>query len=136
MERDKDKDRPLYMISVVSRMLHVHPQTLRIYEREGFISPRRMGGQRLYSEADVERLGLILELTRDLGVNRAGVDIILRMRRRLEGLQSEVEEMLQAMEDDMRLEFRERMKRATRSSSQSTFCLRSSGIPKALPRRY
>lgn len=111
MERDKDKDRPLYMISVVSRMLHVHPQTLRIYEREGFISPRRMGGQRLYSEADVERLGLILELTRDLGVNRAGVDIILRMRRRLEGLQSEVEEMLQAMEDDMRLEFREKIRK-------------------------
>jgi MerR family transcriptional regulator/heat shock protein HspR len=108
---EKDKDRPLYMIGVVARMLHVHPQTLRMYEREGFVSPRRMGGQRLYSEYDVEKLNLILELTRDLGVNRAGVDIILRMRHRLSSLQSEVEEMLQAMEDDMRLEFREKIRR-------------------------
>lgn len=108
---EKDKDRPLYMIGVVARMLHVHPQTLRMYEKEGFVSPRRMGGQRLYSESDVEKLNLILELTRDLGVNRAGVDIILRMRHRLESLQSEVEEMLQVMEEDMRLEFREKIRR-------------------------
>jgi len=111
MDREKNKERPLYMISVVSRMLHVHPQTLRLYEREGFVSPKRMGGQRLYSESDVERLGLILELTRDLGVNRAGVDIILRMRHRLESLQSEVEDMLGAMEADMRLEFREKIRK-------------------------
>ncbi len=108
---EKDKDRPLYMIGVVARMLHVHPQTLRIYEREGFIMPRRFGGQRLYSEADVERLGLILELTRDLGVNRAGVEIILRMRQRLEGLQSEVEGMMQLLEDDSRLQFREKIRK-------------------------
>ncbi len=108
---EKDKDRPLYMIGVVARMLHVHPQTLRMYEREGFVSPKRMGGQRLYSETDVERLNLVLELTRDLGVNRAGVEIILRMRHRLESLQSEVEEMLQAMEDDMRVEFREKIRK-------------------------
>jgi len=107
----KDKDRPLYMISVVSRMLRVHPQTLRMYEKEGFVRPSRMGGQRLYSESDVERLGLILELTRDLGVNRAGVEIILRMRRRLERLQNEVEEMLQSMEDGTRVEFMEKIRR-------------------------
>jgi MerR family transcriptional regulator/heat shock protein HspR len=111
MEREKDKDRPLYMISVVSRILHVHPQTLRMYEREGFVCPRRMGGQRLYSESDVERLGLILELTRDLGVNRAGVDIILRMRHRLESLQSEVEQMLDEIEAERRLEFREKIRK-------------------------
>ncbi|MGD2080702.1 MAG: MerR family transcriptional regulator, partial [Nitrospirota bacterium] len=106
---EKDKDRPLYMIGVVSRMLRVHPQTLRLYEKEGFVRPKRMGGQRLYSEADLERLSLILELTRDLGVNRAGVEIILRMRHRLESLQSEVEEMLDLMEEGMRLEFSEKI---------------------------
>jgi MerR family transcriptional regulator/heat shock protein HspR len=70
-----------------------------------------MGGQRLYSESDVERLGLILELTRDLGVNRAGVDIILRMRHRLESLQSEVEQMLDEIEAERRLEFREKIRK-------------------------
>lgn len=108
---EKDKDRPLYMIGVVSRMLRVHPQTLRLYEKEGFVRPKRMGGQRLYSEADLERLSLILELTRDLGVNRAGVEVILRMRHRLESLQSEVEEMLDLMEEGMRLEFSEKIRR-------------------------
>lgn len=108
---EKNKERPLYMIGVVSRMLGVHPQTLRLYEKEGFVRPKRIGGQRLYSESDVERLHLILELTRDLGVNRAGVEIILRMRHRLESLQSEVEEMLTIMEEDMRLEFREKIRR-------------------------
>lgn len=106
----RDRDRPLYMISVVSEMLHVHPQTLRIYEREGFVRPRRAGGQRLYSDADVERLRLVLELTRDMGVNRAGVDIILRMRRRLEGLQREVREMMEHLEEDMKEDFIEKIK--------------------------
>ncbi|MEJ2182748.1 MAG: MerR family transcriptional regulator [Nitrospirota bacterium] len=101
----RDKDRPMYMISVVARMLSVHPQTLRLYEREGFVRPHRQGGQRLYSETDVERLSLILELTRTLGVNKAGVDIILRMRRRLEMLQREVEHMLQGMEESTRSRF-------------------------------
>jgi MerR family transcriptional regulator/heat shock protein HspR len=64
----------LYMISVVSEMLGVHPQTLRIYEREGFIRPKRSGGNtRLYSEEDVEKLEMVLRLTRELGVNLAGV---------------------------------------------------------------
>lgn len=99
---DRDKDRPLYMIGVVSEILSVHPQTLRVYEREGFIKPRRVGRQRLYSEADIERLGLILELTRDMGVNRAGVDIILRMRLRVQRLQVELEDVFEVLEDDMR----------------------------------
>ncbi len=106
----RDRDRPLYMISVVSEMLRVHPQTLRIYEREGFVRPRRSGGQRLYSDADVERLRLVLELTRDMGVNRAGVDIILRMRRRLEGLHREVREMMEHLEEDMKEDFIEKIK--------------------------
>jgi len=102
------------MISVVSRMLRVHPQTLRLYEREGLINPQRTKRQRIYSESDVEKLNLILELTRELGVNKAGVDIILRMRHRLEIMQREMEEMMGMLEDEIGKEFRERLKRALR----------------------
>ena len=105
---------PLYMISIVSRMLNVHPQTLRLYEREGLVSPHRDRSHRLYSESDVERLKLILQLTRELGVNRAGVDIILRMKHRMDALAEEMDEMLEAMESDVRRQFREKMKRALR----------------------
>ena len=72
----REKERPLFMIRVVSQMLDVHPQTLRIYEKEGFITPSRAGGRRVYSQADVERLRLILDLTREMGVNRAGFAIV------------------------------------------------------------
>ena len=106
-----DKDQPLYMISVVSRMLRVHPQTLRVYEKEGLVAPSRSRGQRLYSEADVERLRLIVELTRGMGVNRAGVDIILRMRQRLECLQTEIEEMMQFLEEGRRHGFEEKIRK-------------------------
>jgi len=102
------------MISVVSRMLSVHPQTLRLYEKEGLISPQRTRRQRLYSENDVEKLNLILELTRELGVNKAGVDIILRMRHRLEVMQREMEEMMGLLEDEIRKEFMERLRKALR----------------------
>lgn len=114
-----DRDRPIYLISIVSEMLEVHPQTLRAYEREGLVSPgrsgdtadgRRGGGQRLYSRADVERLGLILDLTRNLGVNRAGVDIILRMRQKLASLQLEVERMLLCLDGSRREEFQEKIR--------------------------
>jgi len=108
-----DRDMPIYLISIVSEMLEVHPQTLRAYEREGFVSPTRPGGssgQRLYSKADVERLGLVLDLTRNLGVNRAGVDIILRMRQRLENLQSEVDHMLEHLEGTHREEFHQKIR--------------------------
>lgn len=106
-----DRDRPLYLISVVSEMLRVHPQTLRLYEREGFITPHRMGNQRLYSEADIERLELVLNLTRELGVNRAGVDIILRLRSRLESIQREMERAMAAMDDEMRRDMEESIRR-------------------------
>ncbi len=105
-----ERDRPIYMISIVAGMLDVHPQTLRTYEREGLLSPSRIGGQRLYSREDVERLALILDLTKNLGVNRAGVDIILRMRARLESLQGEVERMLEQMEGSLREEFQEKIR--------------------------
>ncbi len=108
---NRDKKQPLYMISVVADMLGVHPQTLRLYEREGLIRPKRVNRQRLYSEEDLERLSLILELTRDLGVNKAGVDIILRMRERMIALQREIEMMLRCLEDDVRSEFQKRIKK-------------------------
>lgn len=98
------------MISVVSRMLGVHPQTLRLYEREGLICPKRSNRQRLYSEEDVDRLKLILRLTRDLGVNKAGVDIILRLRDQFAFLHREVEEMMDLLSDDLRDEFRLRLR--------------------------
>lgn len=110
----RDKERPLYLISVVSEMLRVHPQTLRLYERDGLITPRRTKKQRLYSESDVEKLDLILKLTRELGVNKAGVDIILRMRQRMDVLQREMEEMMVFLEDEMRKDFRERLNKALR----------------------
>jgi MerR family transcriptional regulator/heat shock protein HspR len=110
----KDKTRPVYMISVVSRMLRVHPQTLRLYEKEGLVQPQRTKRQRIYSESDVERLNLILQLTRELGVNKAGVDIILRMRHRMEVLQQEIEEMMDYLEDETRRDIREKLRRALR----------------------
>jgi MerR family transcriptional regulator/heat shock protein HspR len=100
------------MISVVSQMLRVHPQTLRLYEKEGLINPKRTKKQRLYSESDVERLNFIIELTRELGVNKAGVDIILRMRHRVEVLQREIEEMMGFLEEEIKRDFRERLRKA------------------------
>src|SRR4249920_3296663 len=84
-----------YMISVVSKAYGIHPQTLRLYEREGLLKPSRTDGNtRLYSEADLKQLEVILNLTRDLGVNLAGVEIILNMRRKIERMQTEVGEFV------------------------------------------
>jgi MerR family transcriptional regulator/heat shock protein HspR len=105
-----DKKRPLFMIGVVCEMFNVHPQTLRLYEKEGLLHPQRSGGARLYSHEDLERIRMIVNLTKDLGVNRAGVDIILRMRRRFEAMQREMEEMMGYLENDIRKEFRKRIK--------------------------
>jgi MerR family transcriptional regulator/heat shock protein HspR len=83
------------MISVVSRVYGIHPQTLRLYEREGLLKPSRTeGNTRLYSEEDLHQLEVILNLTRDLGVNLAGVEIVLNMRRRMEQVQQEVNEFV------------------------------------------
>jgi len=111
MMDSSDKKQPLFMISVVSRMLEVHPQTLRLYEREGLITPHRTKRSRLYSQDDVERIAMILRLTRELGVNRSGVDIILRLKHRLELLQKEMEEMMSFLEDDIRRDFFYRYKK-------------------------
>ncbi len=99
------------MISIVAEMLGVHPQTLRLYEREGFICPKRHKRQRIYSDGDIEKLSLIIQLTRELGVNKAGLEIILRLRDRLESLQSELERIMDSLEDEIRSDFEERIKR-------------------------
>jgi len=110
--RKKDKEQPLYLISIVSKMLSVHPQTLRLYEKEGFVSPKRTKKQRLYSDKDVDQLSFILQLTREMGVNRAGVDIILRLRHRMEILNREMEEMMDFLEDEIRRDFKEKIRKA------------------------
>jgi MerR family transcriptional regulator/heat shock protein HspR len=99
----------LYMISVVSEMLGIHPQTLRLYEREGFIKPKRSGGNtRLYSDEDVEKLELILRLTRELGVNLAGVEVILSMREKMERMREETEEAMRMLRDELEREITRR----------------------------
>ena len=86
-----EDERTTFSISRIAKMLHVHPQTLRFYERAGFVKPvRARGDTRLYSQQDIDRLRLILHLTRDMGVNLAGVEIILRMQHQLEHLQDEI----------------------------------------------
>jgi MerR family transcriptional regulator/heat shock protein HspR len=84
-----------YMISVVANSYAIHPQTLRLYEREGLLKPSRTeGNTRLYSEEDLRQLEVILNLTRDLGVNLAGIEIVLNMRRKMEQMQAEVNEFV------------------------------------------
>jgi MerR family transcriptional regulator/heat shock protein HspR len=87
-------DEPVYLISVVAKALNIHPQTLRQYEREGLVTPSRTNGKiRLYSQRDIDRINLILRLTRDLGVNLAGVDIILQFKDQIEEYENEIEEL-------------------------------------------
>src|SRR6476661_8866989 len=85
-----------YTISAVAELYDIHPQTLRLYEREGLLKPSRSDGNtRLYSDLDLERLEVILSLTRDLGVNLAGVEIILNMRQKMDEMQREFERFFQ-----------------------------------------
>ncbi|MBI5231899.1 MAG: helix-turn-helix transcriptional regulator [Coriobacteriales bacterium] len=92
--RRPDRERPLYMISVAAELAGVHPQTLRIYERKQLICPQRSSGNtRLYSDADIERLRLIQQLTQEEGVNLAGVERIIAMQQQLERMHAELEAM-------------------------------------------
>jgi len=91
-----------YMISAVAQKYNIHPQTLRLYEREGLLKPSRTeGNTRLYSEEDLEQLETILTLTRDLGVNLAGVEVILNMRRKIQQMQGEVNEFMEYVKSEM-----------------------------------
>src|SRR6187402_2238713 len=91
----KRKSKGAYMISAVAEMYQIHPQTLRLYEREGLLLPSRSDGNtRLYTDEDLERLEVILQLTRELGVNLAGVEIILNMRDKMSAMQEQIEEFV------------------------------------------
>src|SRR2546422_1007356 len=96
-----DRGRPLYMIGVVAEMLKIHPQTLRFYEKKGLIRPSRsIGRTRMYSEEDVEEIARLLRLTRDMGVNLAGAEIIVKMRRRMTEMQKQIEDLLEYVREN------------------------------------
>jgi len=90
-----------YHISNVSRMYNIHPQTLRLYEREGLLKPSRSeGNTRLYSDEDLKRLELILDLTRDMGINLAGIEVILNMREQIENIEAQVNQFLEYIQNE------------------------------------
>jgi MerR family transcriptional regulator/heat shock protein HspR len=96
------KGKGAYMISAIAEMYEIHPQTLRLYEREGLLRPSRSeGNTRLYTDEDIERLEVILQLTRELGVNLAGVEIILNMREKMAAMQRQIEEFVSAMNQEI-----------------------------------
>lgn len=98
----RTRSKAAYMISAVAEQYGVHPQTLRLYEREGLLKPSRSeGNTRLYTDEDLERLEIILKLTRDLGVNLAGVEIILNMREKMEAMQRQMEEFIATLKNEL-----------------------------------
>src|SRR5512133_1011337 len=101
------KSKAAYMISSVAEQYGVHPQTLRLYERLGLLKPSRSDGNtRLYTDEDLQRLEIILTLTRDLGVNLAGVEVIRHMREKMEKMQFQVEEMIEFVREQLSSELR------------------------------
>ena len=95
----RKRTKAAYMISAVSEQYEIHPQTLRLYEREGLLRPSRSeGNTRLYTDSDLERLEVILKLTREMGVNLAGVEIILNMREKMDAMQHEFERFFQYLQ--------------------------------------
>ncbi|RUM49263.1 MAG: MerR family transcriptional regulator [Hydrogenothermus sp.] len=117
MRKDKDKKKePVYMIGAVSRMYNIHPQTLRLYEREGLLVPSRTEGKtRLYSQEDLEKLEFILFLTRELGVNLAGVDAILRMKEQMEQMQKQIEYLLDYIQEEIKRRYAEDIEEQTKA---------------------
>ena len=96
------KDRPLYVISVAAELVDMHPQTLRLYERKGLIEPSRSTGKtRLYSQRDIEHLQEIRRLTQELGVNLAGVEEVIKLRKRLSELQGELEDQIDNIHEEL-----------------------------------
>ena len=98
----KAKSKAAYMISAVAEQYTIHPQTLRLYEREGLLKPSRSeGNTRLYTDEDLERLEVVLHLTRDLGVNLAGVEIILNMREKMGEMQAQIQEFVATLNREL-----------------------------------
>jgi MerR family transcriptional regulator/heat shock protein HspR len=121
----KRKSKGAYMISAVAEMYGIHPQTLRLYEREGLLKPSRTeGNTRLYTDEDIERLEFILNLARDLGVNIAGIAIILQMRERME----EMNRQMQGFVDYVRSEMLNRIQHGFQQQGSAMVPLRRPGV--------
>lgn len=106
-----DRDEPVYMIGVAAKLCDVHPQTLRLYERLGLVRPKRVSDKnRLYSQSDIERLQQIQRLTQQLGVNLAGVQIILDLLEKMQRMHEEMEEEMDRMRHEMEDELNERIR--------------------------
>jgi len=87
-------DEPVYLISVVASILDIHPQTLRQYEKEGLIEPSRTQGRmRLYSQRDIDKIKFVLQLTRKMGINLAGVDVILKLKQQMDAMNTEIQDL-------------------------------------------
>jgi MerR family transcriptional regulator/heat shock protein HspR len=129
----KGKSKGSYMISSVAEQYAIHPQTLRLYEREGLLKPSRSDGNtRLYTDGDLERLEVILHLTRELGVNLAGVEIILNMREKMAEMQAQIEEFVATLNRELLA----RRGTALKEERQSLICVVDySGVAPAAPPR-
>jgi MerR family transcriptional regulator/heat shock protein HspR len=100
--KTKKKARAGYMISAVATLYKIHPQTLRLYERVGLLKPSRsLGNTRLYTDMDLERLEVILNLAREMGVNLAGIEIILNMRDKMNGMQGQMEQFMRFVQNEL-----------------------------------
>ena len=121
------RNRAAYMISAVAQQFDIHPQTLRLYEREGLLKPSRTeGNTRLYTDDDLERLEIILALTRDMGVNLAGVDIILNMREKMLEMQRQTQEFVEFVR-------REWLQRSAVNEERIKNALVKVGAPRVIP---
>ena len=121
----KRKTKGAYMISAVAEMYEIHPQTLRLYEREGLLKPSRTeGNTRLYTDEDLERLEFILNLARDLGVNIAGIGIILQMRERMEEMNRQMQSFVEYVRTEMLTHFQQ----VTPRSAGAIVPLRKPGV--------
>jgi MerR family transcriptional regulator/heat shock protein HspR len=128
----KRKSKGAYMISAVAEMYEIHPQTLRLYEREGLLQPSRtVGNTRLYTDEDLERLEFILNLARELGVNIAGIAIILQMRERME----EMNRQMQDFVDYVRTEMLSKMQQGMPASESAIVALRRPMVVPAVTRK-
>ncbi len=115
--RSKKKARAGYMISAVAELYKIHPQTLRLYERVGLLKPSRsQGNTRLYTDEDLERLEMILTLTREMGVNLAGIEVILNMREKMAAMQRQVEEFMRFVQEELARGLSSAQKQPTRNA--------------------
>ncbi|HEX5425357.1 MAG TPA: helix-turn-helix transcriptional regulator [Candidatus Acidoferrales bacterium] len=117
MARAKKRARAGYMISAVAELYKLHPQTLRLYERVGLLKPSRsQGNTRLYTDADLERLEVILNLTRELGVNLAGIEIILNMRDKMSEMQEQMDEFIKFVRNEIARDLNAESRRPSRTA--------------------